>query len=1093
MGGERACRGSSTCQVPALEVRGEAAGAPVLHPPPPRWASFLCIPGAPGCHRVIGGLPGHSGRCRLPQDVRPSWPVCPAPAAPCAQSGRVALVQMTGALSRAALAPTGLGRGWEGDALTRQAGRFADGGPKDQRVRADPGRVWSAQGAEGRAPGTGRGRHQYPPPAIFPEALHASRLSDGKQTLLKVSVSQGPSTALSARPAGRTCGGRQVPVQGPPSWAPGWRWACTAVFPSRRIMGRQLGRTLGLLLVAGAVAAASCCVADGRRALYRSCNLSQVPPVPSTTEILLLSFNYIRAVTRASFPLLERLQLLELGTQQTPFSVDREAFRNLPNLRTLDLGNSRVDFLHPDAFQGLPHLQELRLFACGLSDVVLTDGYFRNLGALLRLDLSKNQIGSLELHASFRELGSLRSVDFSLNRIPAACEQGLRPLQGKALSLLNLAANGLYSRAPVDWGRCGNPFRNVVLETLDVSNNGWTADVTGNVTRAIGGSQISSLVLAHHIMGQGFGFRNIRDPDRSTFAGLAGSSVLRLDLSHGFVFSLNARLFEVLGDLKLLDLAHNKINRIAGEAFHGLGSVQVLNLSHNLLGELYDSDFSGLAEVAYIDLQHNHIGIIQDQTFRFLGALRTLDLRDNALKTVSFVPSIDTIFLGNNKLETVSHMDLTASFLELSDNRLEDLGDLYSLLRVPALQVLILNRNRLSACRGGHGPTGSVGPERLFLGSNMLQLAWETGRCWDVFRGLPRLRVLHLNHNYLAALPPGLLRDLTALRGLDLSANRLSTLSRGDLPAALEVLDVSRNQLLSLDPGLLAPLRAVDLTHNKFICGCELRPLVRWLNRTNVTVFGSRADVRCAYPSLLAGTPLSSVSMEGCDDEEALRTLTFSLFIFSTVGVTLFLLAVLVAAKLRGLCFLCYKAARRLLPAGPAEDGAPDAYQYDAYLCFSGRDFEWVQRALLRHLDAQYSSRNRLNLCFEERDFVPGREHIANIQDAVWSSRKVVCLVSRHFLRDGWCLEAFAAARSRCASHLDGALVLVVVGSLSQYQLRRHPAIGGFVRQRRYLRWPEDLQDVGWFLDTLSRHILQEQRGARGDGGIPLRTVAAVA
>ena len=110
----------------------------------------------------------------------------------------------------------------------------------------------------------------------------------------------------------------------------------------------------------------------------------------------------------------------------------------------------------------------------------------------------------------------------------------------------------------------------------------------------------------------------------------------------------------------------------------------------------------------------------------------------------------------------------------------------------------------------------------------------------------------------------------------------------------------------------------------------------------------------------------------------------------------------------------------------------------------------------------------------------------------MWGSRKVVCLVSRHFLRDGWCLEAFSYAQSRCVSDLDGALILVVVGSLSQYQLMKHQSLRGFVQKRQYLRWPEDLQDVDWFLNKLSQHLLKKEKGTKRDGDIQLQTIASV-
>nr|XP_008983411.2 toll-like receptor 5 isoform X1 [Callithrix jacchus]XP_035136601.2 toll-like receptor 5 isoform X1 [Callithrix jacchus]XP_054103988.1 toll-like receptor 5 isoform X1 [Callithrix jacchus] len=857
-----------------------------------------------------------------------------------------------------------------------------------------------------------------------------------------------------------------------------------------RIMGDHLDLLLRVVLVASPVFGIPSCSSDGRIALFRFCNLTQVPQVLNTTERLLLSFNYIRTVTASSFPFLEQLQLLELGSQYTPLTIDKEAFRNLPNLRILDLGDSQINFLHPDAFQGLFHLFELRLFFCGLSDAILKDGYFRNLKSLTRLDLSKNQIRSLYLHPSFGELNSLESIDFSSNQIFLVCEHELRPLHGKTLSFLSLAANSLYSRVSVDWGKCMNPFRNMVLETLDVSGNGWTVDITGNFSNAISGSQAFSLTLAYHIMGATFGFHNMKDPDQSTFAGLARCSVRLLDLSHGFIFSLNSRVFERLRDLKVLNLAYNKINKIADEAFDGLDNLQVLNLSYNLIGELYNLNFYGLPKIANIDLQKNHIGIIQDQTFKFLEKLQTLDLRDNALTTIYFIPSIPNIFLGGNKLATLPKINLTANFIHLSENRLENLDILYFLLEVPHLQILILNQNRLSSCNGGQTPSENPSLEQLFLGENMLQLAWETELCWDVFEGLSHLQVLYLNNNYLNFLPPGIFSHLTALRGLSLNSNRLTVLSHNDLPANLEILDISRNQLLAPDPNFFVSLSILDITHNKFICECELSAFINWLNHTNVTVAGPPADIYCVYPDSFSGVSLFSLSTEDCDEEAILKSLKFSLFIGCTVTLTLFLMASLIVAKFRGFCFICYKTAQKLVfkdhPQGP------DTYKYDAYMCFSSKDFEWVQNALLKHLDTQYSDQNRFNLCFEERDFVPGENHIANIQDAIWNSRKTVCLVSRHFLRDGWCLEAFSYAQGRCLSDLNSALIMVVVGSLSPYQLMKHQSIRGFVQNQQYLRWPEDLQDIGWFLHKLSQQILKKEKEKKKDSNIPLQTVATI-
>ncbi|XP_072503853.1 toll-like receptor 5 isoform X1 [Notamacropus eugenii] len=859
-------------------------------------------------------------------------------------------------------------------------------------------------------------------------------------------------------------------------------------------MDHLLAFLLGLVFKITSVFGIPSCSADGQLALYNSCNLTQVPQVPNTTIKLLLSFNHIRVVSATSFPLLEKLQLLELGGQQhTPVTIEREAFRNLPNLAVLDIGSTPIHFLHIDAFQGLPNLIELRLFFCNLSDSILKEGYFRNLSSLAKLDLSKNQIQSLHLHPSFRDLKSLESIDLSLNKISLVCEKDLELLQGKTFSLFSLASNGLYRGVSVNWKECKNPFKNMFLEILDVSLNGWTVDIIRDFGRAINGTKIFSLILAHHIMGPGFGFDNIKDPNQDTFAALGMNSLIRMDISHGSIFSLSFHLFKTLKKLKVLNISHNKVNKIAQGAFYGLDNLQVLNLSYNLLGELYHFDFYGLPNIAYIDLQRNHIGMIHKETFKHLKNLQTLDLRDNAIKTVNFLPNLNMSFLSGNKLVSFQNIQIIAEFLDLAQNRLEDLNDLYTILQIPGLKFLILNQNRFSFCNSKHGHLQNYMLEYLYLSENILQLIWQVGSCWDVFKRFSHLKVLFLNNNYLDFLPPGVFSDLTALQLLSLHGNRLTSLSPGVLPENLRILLLSHNHLLSPDPTIFASLSHLDIAHNKYICDCKTINFILWLNQTNVTIFGSPEDVYCTYPDSFSGVSLYSFPREGCDEEEVLRLINFSLFIFFTTTLTLLLTVVMMFTKFRGHCFfLWHKMVLRLAFQYHPQEVEEDKYKYDAYLCFSNKDFEWVQNALLKHLDSRYNPENRFKLCFEERDFLPGEDHISNIQDAIWRSRKTICIVTRHFLKDGWCIEAFNFAQSRYFSDLQNVLIMVVAGSLSQYQLMKYPPIRIFVQRQPYLRWPEDLQDVGWFLNKLSRCILTKKEEKKKTNHMPLQTIATV-
>ncbi|NXA74742.1 TLR5 protein, partial [Thryothorus ludovicianus] len=848
----------------------------------------------------------------------------------------------------------------------------------------------------------------------------------------------------------------------------------------------------GLSLASGVCAFRSC-YSEAQVSIYLSCNLTDVPLVPEDTVKLLLSFNRIRQVTSTSFPLLEHLLLLEIGSQfVNPVTIGKGAFRNMPNLRILDLGDNKILQLDLDAFVGLSRLTVLRLFHNYLGNSILEERYFQDLRSLEELDLSGNEITKLHPHPLFYNLTALKSVNLKNNNIYNFCQTNLTSFQGKHFLFFNLGSNHFYRTEDVAWAKCPNPFKNITFSTLDLSSNGWSTETVQYLNAAIKGTQISSLIFSSHTMGSGFGFDNLKNPDKSTFAGLGRSNLRFFDISHGFIFSLNSLVFQSLGDLESLNLFKNKINQIQTKAFFGLSNLKNLTLSSNLLGELYDYTFEGLHSVMYIDLQQNHIGMIGDKSFMQLVNLKTIDLRDNAIKRLPSFPHLTTAFLGDNKLMSVADTAITATYLEVERNWLENLGDLYSLFQIPDLQFIFLKQNRFSYCVKSANVIENNQLVYMDLGENMLQLVWERDLCLDVFGALPKLQVLHLNNNYLSALPQELFRGLTSLKRLNLASNLLSHLSPGLFPQSLTNLNLSGNQLLSPEPEVFMTLSILDITHNNYVCDCALKSLLVWLNETNVTLAGSESDRYCVYPPAFEGVPLSYLTYDGCDEDELHQALIFSLFILSSVISLVFLVAAIIFTRCRGICFIWYKTITKRLIDNQPRAADKSEYKYDAYLCYSKKDFEWVQNSLLKHLDSQYFDKNRFTLCFEERDFLPGEEHINNIRDAIWNSRKTICIVTRHFLKDGWCVEAFNFAQSRYFCDLKDVLIVVVVGSLSQYQLKKHKPIRNFLQRSRYLRWPEDYQDVDWFLDNLSCQILKEKKVQRKISGIELQPIATV-
>ncbi|NWU96346.1 TLR5 protein, partial [Upupa epops] len=858
------------------------------------------------------------------------------------------------------------------------------------------------------------------------------------------------------------------------------------------MLHHQLVLIFGISL-ARDICALRSCYSEDQVSLYYFCNLTDVPLVPKDTVKLLLTYNYIRQVTATSFPLLEQLLVLEIGTQYVyPVTIGKGAFRNLPNLRILDLGFNRILQLDLDAFVGLSSLIVLRLFQNYLSDSILKEPYFQDLTSLEELELSGNEITKLQPHPSFYNLTVLKTVNLKFNKISNLCESNLTSFQGKHFSYFSLRSNNLYKMDEITWAKCPNPFRNITFSSLDLSDNGWSTEKVQYFSTAIKGTQIVSLILSSHTMGSGFGFNNLKNPDTDTFAELARSDLRLLDISNGFIFSLNSLIFQSLGGLELLNLFKNKINQIQREAFFGLRNLKTLNLSSNLLGELYDYTFEGLHSVTYIDLQQNHIGMISDKSFSNLVSLETVDLRDNAIKILPSFPHLTTAFLGDNKLMSLVGRAIAATYLELERNWFANLGDLYILFQVPNVQYIFLKQNRFSYCVKSDDAVGNNELVYMDLGENMLQLVWERDLCLDVFRTLSKLQVLHLNNNYLSALPQEIFRGLTSLKRLNLASNQLTHLSPRVFPQSLKNLNLSGNQLFSPQPEVFMTLSILDISHNKYVCDCTLESLLVWLNETNVTLAGSQADRYCVYPPEFAGVPLSSLTYDGCSEDELQQTLRFSLFIFTSVTLLIFLTAVIIFTRCRGICFVWYKTITKKVIDGHSQAADKSEYRYDAYLCYSKNDFEWVQNCLLKHLDSQYFYKNRFTLCFEERDFLPGEEHINNIRDAIWNSRKTICIVTRQFLKDGWCVEAFNFAQSRYFCDLKDVLIMVVVGSLSQYQLKKHRPIRTFLQRSQYLRWPEDYQDVDWFLNNLSSQILKERKVQRKASSIELQNVATL-
>ncbi|XP_041661777.1 toll-like receptor 5 [Cheilinus undulatus] len=816
-----------------------------------------------------------------------------------------------------------------------------------------------------------------------------------------------------------------------------------------------------------------------------------VPVLPPSITHLYLEMNFISEINSTSLRAYNQLQELDLGRQYVPLIIRNNSFLSQGKLKRLVLGFNHYLRLEPRAFAGLYRLEHLFLDYCDLSDSILEQRYLEPLRSLETLDLFGNLIEKLKPGLFFQNLPNFQQLNLTLNRIDRLCDDDLAGFQGKHFAFLNLGSNKLFQNntGKFDWERCGNPFKGISFDKLDISLNGFNLNTLRQFFKAIAGTQIAHLI-SYGMIGKGFSHNNVPDPDKDTFKGLINSTVGTLDLSGNYIFALQKAVFSPLKDAKIIDISRNKINRINQNAFDGLrDNLQLLNLSYNLLGEVYSDTFANLASLRVLDLSYNHIGALGYKAFRGLHDLRALYLTGNSLRNLGFpssLPNLIWLLLKDNKLnliygitEFVPH----STFVDISDNRLTNMEDLYVILaHLNQLDSFFFAGNFIKMCKPSqnvkvpHNITLRV----LDLHDSSLQVLWSQGECLDLFHPLENLLGLNISYNLLVTLPHGIFSGLRSVVEMDLSFNALTYLQSDIFPASLKALHLSNNFLATPDPLAFHSISLLDLAENRFHCDCNLESFLKWLNVTDVIFLSPVFEFKCEFPADLRNLPLLSYSttIEPCegDDEKQMQDVKFALFIFSASLVFTVTLSGIIYARLRGKIFIIYKRIVGRILQGPKPILPVDEVKFDAFLCFSDNDYGWVEGALLKKLDNQFSEENILHCCFEARDFLPGEDHLSNIRDAIWESRKTVCIVSKEFLKDGWCLEAFSLAQGRMLEELSNILIMLVVGKVAHYQLMKYNAVRAFVQKRQYLTWPEDPQDLDWFYGHLISQILKDTK-----------------
>lgn len=291
------------------------------------------------------------------------------------------------------------------------------------------------------------------------------------------------------------------------------------------------------------------------------------------------------------------------------------------------------------------------------------------------------------------------------------------------------------------------------------------------------------------------------DTDMNIFRGLFNLTELILDFNalRNEEQVLPGKLFQELNliSLRKLSMQSCEIGEIHQNAFIGLEKLEELDLSYNYLEEVPGA-VKVLSSLKKIILLGNNIMRLRSNSFNGLHSIVDLNLNVNEITYIDpdafkgLENSVRDVRLHYNNLNTLPYEPLR---------------------KLKRLSFLVISRNNINSI-----------PKNAFVGMSSLKileldsnkLVFRSG----MFAGLEHsLETLTLRDTGLTALPVTSLIPLRKLTDLDVSRNKISTLSRGDIGRLkLKTIDLSHNKVGYIQPDVFTGIGrtiSLDLDNNK--------------------------------------------------------------------------------------------------------------------------------------------------------------------------------------------------------------------------------------------------------------------------------------
>uniref|UniRef100_A0A3P9QIF1 Toll-like receptor 13 n=1 Tax=Poecilia reticulata TaxID=8081 RepID=A0A3P9QIF1_POERE len=847
-------------------------------------------------------------------------------------------------------------------------------------------------------------------------------------------------------------------------------------------------------------------------------------------EDLNLHENHISKIDSGAFANLISLRKLTLNNNKL-VKLGELAFDGLGNLTELRLNTNKITALSPTAFQSLTRLKLLDISQNKLETMSNLHLILQHTPQLQEFVIKTNVLRtfqswkltnrSLDLQALDLSHNPIRDFSVTANIFPNLT----RLIIGDKFSVVPMkwdVKNRTFLRqlASLDVSGLHTSLENMeaLLKTV---NSSLTSLTLNNIKRSR--TQLINLSCSIPTVSKlQFRSNNLRTISSYFFKPCV--NVVELDLSENHIKSIDENAFTSMINLTILKLSKNKLSSVPN-ATQTLQNLSQLDLSNNMISTLTCQDFSSQTKLKELSLQNNSIFTLTECAFKGLVQLQILRLQSSQITDLkgafkTSLPKLKRLHLNGNKLTAIRKGEFEGLKslwnLSLHQNQIQILekGCFAGLLNLTDIQ---LQSNGITT-RTLIGPfQGLSSLKRLYLNDNHIKYFNITPLRKTPFSDLHQLEELSLHgqhHRGKSSLPSNFLQGLKRLLSFSARNSQLINLDKDTFVNTpnLERLDLSSNDLEILTPELFAPIRNLkslyisriavhsldfltganlnkleflqgrhnqysvvsediikslpslqylDFKYNNFYCDCSNAWFVNWTIFSKQTQVNDAYNFSCNYPDDFKGKRLLDFDLKPCSQD--INLICFA----STTSMILFVMAgSFIYHFMRWqLYYAYYLFLGWLFDSKYKNKQAP--HQYDAFISYNHHDEPWVIGELLPKLEGEQGWK----LCLHHRDFEPGKPITENIMDAIYGSRKTICVISRRYLESEWCSREVQTASFRLFDEQKDVLILVFLEDIPTYLLSPFHRMRKLLKKQTYLSWPRAANHPEVFWENLRKAL----------------------